>query len=332
MSVTLAAADTGEGCFAIYPLRTDRLILRPVEAGHLADMVRLVDDPEVARYTARIPHPYSREEGERFIAEMISVRARGLGVTLAIERQSDGALIGMVGLDRQSSDDTRYEVGYWLARACWNQGYATEAARAAIAHAFADLEATVVDAAVVEANVASTRLLAGLGFVETGLETVPAPARPEGVAEVMMFEVTRAGFAEATRRRMVLVSAVALLDADGRVLLARRPEGKSLAGLWEFPGGKVEPGETPEQALIRELAEELGIDVRESCLAPLAFASHAYAKFHLLMPLYVCRNWRGEPVGREGQTLEWVRAARLGDYPMPPADVPLVAILRDWLI
>ncbi len=130
---------------------------------------------------------------------------------------------------------------------------------------------------------------------------------------------------------VVLAAAVALLDVDGRVLLARRPEGKAMAGLWEFPGGKVGAGETPEQALIRELAEELGIDTRESCLAPLAFASHAYDDFHLLMPLYVCRVWRGELTPLEGQALAWVRPLRLSDYPMPPADAPLAAMIRDFL-
>jgi 8-oxo-dGTP diphosphatase len=130
---------------------------------------------------------------------------------------------------------------------------------------------------------------------------------------------------------IVLVSAVALLDADNRVLLAQRPEGKSMAGLWEFPGGKVDAGETPEEALIRELDEELGIDTEESCLAPFTFASHRYETFHLLMPLYVCRVWKGEPEAREGQALKWVRPNRLRDYPMPPADVPLVAMLRDLL-
>jgi len=130
---------------------------------------------------------------------------------------------------------------------------------------------------------------------------------------------------------VVLVVAVALVDADGRVLLAQRPEGKAMAGLWEFPGGKVDAGETPEIALIRELAEELGIDVAASCLAPFTFASHTYPDFHLLMPLYVCRKWSGIPVPREGQRLRWVRAAQLGDYPMPPADKPLVAMLRDLL-
>ena len=129
----------------------------------------------------------------------------------------------------------------------------------------------------------------------------------------------------------VVVVAVALVDADNRVLLAKRPEGKPMAGLWEFPGGKVDDGELPETALVRELQEELGIDITESCLAPFTFASHLYDDFHLLMPLYVCRVWKGELVSREGQELKWVRPVRLGDYDMPPADAPLVAMLRDLL-
>jgi 8-oxo-dGTP diphosphatase len=124
--------------------------------------------------------------------------------------------------------------------------------------------------------------------------------------------------------KVVSVAACALIDADGRVLLAQRPEGKAMAGLWEFPGGKIEAGETPEQSLIRELEEELGITVKEACLAPLTFASHSYADFHLLMPLYVCRRWDGMVTAREGQSLAWVRPNRLRDYPMPPADVPLI--------
>jgi 8-oxo-dGTP diphosphatase len=137
--------------------------------------------------------------------------------------------------------------------------------------------------------------------------------------------------ATAAEVRIVLVSAVALVDADGRVLLAQRPPGKPLAGLWEFPGGKVNPGETPESALIRELAEELGIGVAASCLAPFTFASYSYPDFHLLMPLYVCRKWSGIATAREGQRLAWVWPARLSEYPMPPADPPLVAMLRDLL-
>jgi 8-oxo-dGTP diphosphatase len=131
--------------------------------------------------------------------------------------------------------------------------------------------------------------------------------------------------------KLVLVAACALIDSDGRLLLARRPEGKPMAGLWEFPGGKVEAGERPEQTLIRELREELGITVSEPCLAPLTFASHAYAEFHLLMPLYVCRRWEGMVAPQEGQELAWVRASRLRDYDMPPADVPLISHLQALL-
>lgn len=130
---------------------------------------------------------------------------------------------------------------------------------------------------------------------------------------------------------ILLVVAAALVDRDNRVLLAQRPEGKTLAGLWEFPGGKVNLNETPEQALVRELEEELGIKVCLKCLAPFTFASHTYETFHILMPLYVCRNWEGEISPREGQTLKWVRPGNLNDYPMPPADVPFIPWLKDLL-
>ncbi|HVV42786.1 MAG TPA: (deoxy)nucleoside triphosphate pyrophosphohydrolase [Nitrobacter sp.] len=132
--------------------------------------------------------------------------------------------------------------------------------------------------------------------------------------------------------KLTLVVACALIDADNRVLIAQRPQGKQLAGLWEFPGGKLEPGERPEPALIRELREELGIEVKEACLAPLTFASHAYESFHLLMPLYICRRWEGMVTSREGQALTWVRPNKLRDYPMPPADIPLIPPLIDLLM
>jgi 8-oxo-dGTP diphosphatase len=133
------------------------------------------------------------------------------------------------------------------------------------------------------------------------------------------------------KARILHVVACALIDRDGRVLLAERPKGRSMEGLWEFPGGKIEEGETPEKALIRELNEELGIDTSENCLAPFTFASHSYEEFHLLMPLYICRKWKGHIMGKENQNLKWVKPNKLTDYPMPPADVPLVAMLRDFL-
>jgi len=135
----------------------------------------------------------------------------------------------------------------------------------------------------------------------------------------------------ASSEKILLVAAVALVDADGRVLIARRPDGKDMAGLWEFPGGKVEANERPEETLIRELSEELGITVKEDCVAPLTFASHAYESFHLLMPLYICRRWDGFVEAREGQTLNWVRPRQLRDYPMPPADEPLIPAIIDIL-
>ena len=131
--------------------------------------------------------------------------------------------------------------------------------------------------------------------------------------------------------KTILVVAVVLIDRDGRVLLSQRPSGKSMTGLWEFPGGKVENGEVPEEALIRELNEELGIDTWSSCLAPLSFASHSYEDFHLLMPVFVCRKWVGSPTPMEGQALKWVNRDKLKDYPMPPADIPMIAVIRDLL-
>lgn len=131
--------------------------------------------------------------------------------------------------------------------------------------------------------------------------------------------------------KTILVVAVVLIDRNGRVLLSQRPSGKSMAGLWEFPGGKVENGEVPEEALIRELKEELGIDTWSSCLAPLSFASHSYEDFHLLMPVFVCRKWVGSPTPMEGQALKWVNRDKLKDYPMPPADIPMIAVIRDLL-
>jgi 8-oxo-dGTP diphosphatase len=181
-------------------------------------------------------------------------------------------------------------------------------------------------------------VLRRIGFRQTGEGVKHSVARgAEG--PVWQFAATRddvfgvpgADSTEPDARPMLLVAACALIDSDGRVLLARRPEGKVMAGLWEFPGGKLHPGETPELALIRELKEELGIDVSAACLAPFAFASHAYERFHLLMPLYLCRRWKGVATPRENQTLKWVRPERLADYDVPPADKPLISMLRDFL-
>ncbi|MEO8716391.1 MAG: NUDIX domain-containing protein, partial [Acetobacteraceae bacterium] len=204
----------------------------------------------------------------------------------------------------------------------------------------ANLDLDRLEANVATDNPASAAVLRRIGFRQTGVGTEFFLSR-DAETPVWRFEATRDdlfGHAEPATQvaagglpPLLLVAACALIDRDGRVLLARRPEGKRMAGLWEFPGGKLDPGETPEAALIRELHEELGIDVSADCLAPFAFASHTYDRFHLLMPLFLCRRWKGIPRPQEGQTLTWVRPEKLADYPMPPADKPLIPLLRGFL-
>jgi 8-oxo-dGTP diphosphatase len=300
----------------------------------------------------RLPFPYPRPLMDDWIAAVARQRAEGTAhhFVIAGEEGGEQLVIGCVGLRLDLAPRTG-NLGYWVGRRFWAHGVATEAAERVARWALATLDLDRLEAFVAEDNPASAAVLRRIGFRETGRGVERFLAR-DGEAPGLRFEATReslfGGFEPATApaptaaaseagnrvdesKPILLVAACALIDADGRVLLARRPEGKPMAGLWEFPGGKLLPGETPEAALIRELQEELGVDVGEACLAPFAFASHAYERFHLLMPLYVCRRWQGRPEGREGQALAWVRPARLGDYAMPPADKPLVAMLRDLL-
>lgn len=235
-------------------------------------------------------------------------------------------------------------LGYWVGWRFWGHGVATEAAGRLARWAMANLDLDRLTATVAIDNPGSIAVLRRIGFRPVGETTQFFAGR--GEQRVVHFVASREdlfGPIEVTSpaaprmaattgsKPLLLVAACALVDPDGRVLLARRPEGKKMAGLWEFPGGKLADGETPEAALIRELKEELAIDVTASCLAPFAFASHAYDNFHLLMPLYLCRRWRGLPRAVEGQTLAWVRPEKLTEYPMPPADKPLIPLLRDFL-
>jgi 8-oxo-dGTP diphosphatase len=320
--------------------------LRPLRAEDAADLHRLVNDWDVAKMLARVPFPYPRELADEWIASTSALLAEGRAWHLAIvgREQEREVLLGCVGLTLQA-DRKQAELGYWVGRKSWGQGIGPEAAGRLARWALANLDIERLVASALVENPRSHALLRRIGFRQVGEAAQDFLSRG-GAMPVFTFEMTRADLpAEAapaaatpaaaeppaSGTRIVLVSAVALIDSDGRVLLARRPEGKPLAGLWEFPGGKVHPGETPEAALIRELKEELGIDVAESCLAPFAFASHGYESFHLLMPLYLCRRWDGAVTAQEGQALAWVRPQKLADYPMPPADKPLVALLRDFL-
>ena len=258
---------------------------------------------------------------------------------LAITGREHGAemLIGAVGL-RLDPKDRSASLGYWVGRRFWGHGVATEAAGRLCRWALANLDIDRVTATAATANGASLAVLRRIGMKHTGEAIRHFRARNRDL-KVLVFEATREDISAdpatalipAGPKPLVLVAACALIDRDGRILLARRPEGKKMAGLWEFPGGKFDPGETPEAALIRELREELGIDVASNCLAPFTFASHAYDSFHLLMPLFLCRRWKGSPESREGQQLAWVRPENLADYPMPAADRPLVPLLRDFL-
>ncbi len=308
------------------PLPARNLRLRPLAEADAEALSRLGDDPDVAKQMAELPSPFPREAARAVIVQTGRAAAENRAFGFGIERIRDGRLTGWIELRRDETGDNG-EITLWIGRDFWNKGFATEAANRLARFAFQGLGLGEVRARVLPANAASARVLAKAGFTEKGTTTCGP-----GGHQARLFVLARDAWeARHGARPLVLVAAVALVDADGRVLVARRPEGKDMAGLWEFPGGKVRAGETPEAALIRELAEELSLDVRESCLAAVACASHDYDDFHLLMPLFACRVWKGAPVPREGQKLRWVAPARLADLAMPPADSPLVSLLRDLL-
>ena len=304
------------------PLLSARLRLRPVAVDDAPALTEMANDWDVTRYTT-LPFPYDLSDAQAMIAKV------GRGIVLVLERLVDHALIGCIVAHPDGLDN--YEVGYWLGRAHWGQGYASEAARRFIRHLFQDQGVKHIWSTVNPANVASVHVMNNLGMRLNGQAFVSFPNRADLVSlpkYVMSHDQWNATHA---LRPKVLVSAAALIDSDGRVLMATRPPGKSMSGLWEFPGGTVREDETPEQALARELAEELGVTTGESCMAAIAFASHDYDSFHLLMPLYAIRVWQGTPTPREGQQLKWLEPNQIMTLPMPPADIPLVAMLREWV-
>jgi 8-oxo-dGTP diphosphatase len=331
---------------AFPPIATERLALRPLGPDDAEALHRLINDWEVTRSLARVPFPYPPALALDWISSTARQLQAGTAYHLAITGR-DGSLemlVGGIGLDVDTKRRTG-RLGYWVARRYWGHGVATEAAGRMARWALANLDLDAIEASVATDNEASARVLAKIGFREVGkgVEMFPARGGKRPVRrflaerddlfanEVEPQPVARAAEPAPGGKPMILVAACALIDADGRILLARRPEGKAMAGLWEFPGGKLAPGETPEVALIRELKEELGITVSSACLAPFAFASHAYEKFHLLMPLYLCRRWTGMPRPLEGQSMAWVRPEKLAEYKMPDADIPLIPLLRDFL-
>jgi 8-oxo-dGTP diphosphatase len=323
-----------EGCWAAdrgwsgSPIDTAHLRLRRLQPEDADEVTRLLDDWEVVRNTSNIPFPYERKLAGEFITKVTSESAGGRALVFAVEERSTARLLGCVGATIHQG---AAEIGYWLGRPYWGNGFATEALRRCLRLLFRNFSIDLAWASVMPDNKASRRVLDKAGFTFDQRRKVDLPARGYA-ADLDVLTLRRSEWdAAMARRPILLVAAVALVDADGRVLVAQRPAGKSMAGQWEFPGGKVQAGETPEAALVRELDEELGVGVGQACLAPLAFASHDYDTFHLLMPLYVCRQWLGTPQPREGQRLAWGKPNELAALVMPPADQPLIALLRDWL-
>ncbi len=313
-------------------LRTSRILLRPLQAADAADFHRLINDWDICRKLPDAPFPYPAALAGEWIEAAAADRDAGRAEHFALVLEATGALIGCAGL-RLSRDHKSADLGYWLGRRYWGQGLGAEAAARLTEWGFAQLSVAKITATVAADNDASLAVLRRAGFAQTGKGSQAFQCRPGAKLPVLHFTKKRDELASAGQDAppVLLVVACALIDSTGKILLARRPEGKKLAGLWEFPGGKVCAGETPEAALVRELREELGIEVAEKHLAPFVFASHAYESFHLLMPVYLCRRWTGKPKPRENQALAWVAPDRLAEYPMPPADRPLIPMLRDFL-
>lgn len=305
------------------PFTSAQLRLRPLAESDLPHLVELASDNEVARWTAAIPYPFLEAEGRAYLERAGAENH----IVLTLETCAAREFVGCLCIDITEGVG---DIGYWIGRSYRGRGFGGEALKRATRFAFEDLNVDALDVEVMVGNVVSERILEKAGYAKTG-ETVGVTSRCDGVP-VVQYRLDRVGWAaQQAAKPTLLVVAVAMVDPDGRVLMAKRPEGKKMAGLWEFPGGKVDEGESPEAALIRELKEELDVDTRESCLAAYTFASHEYEDFRLLMPLYVCRVWKGTPQAQEGQELAWVRPQRMRDYPMPPADEPLIALLCDLL-
>ena len=313
------AGRPGEGGAPALQLATRRLRLRPPRPEDAQWVHRLVNDWGIVRMLTHLPFPYPRELAGDWIASVAAQAAAGDAFHFIVEEREGEtpALLGCVGVRVERASGSG-ELGYWIGRPHWNQGFASEAASCMARWALDTLGLARLTARVATDNAASAAVLRRIGFRDCGEARQQFMARG-GSHPVFLFEATAEDLDRGRRDLpLVLVAAAALLDGEDRILLARRPPGRSMAGLWEFPGGKLEPAESPEQALVRELREELGISVRAADLRPCGFASHRYERFHLLMPLFLCRRWQGTPEPREGQALLWV----------PPADLPLVEALQ----
>lgn len=307
------------------PIATERLTLRPLQEGDAVPMATFANDKDIAERLLRMPHPYALQDAETFIASVQRSMAEGKKVTLAIIRRSDQQFMGVI-----SSDG---ELGLWLGKPYWGQGYGAEAMGALMHFCFHVLKQRELKASALKTNTASRRIFEKLEFREVGTKEASSKAF-EGTREAVFYACSFHDFItryHAQERPLVWVVAAVLINDKGEMLISERPQGKALPGVWELPGGKMEPGETPEVSLIRELREELGIKAQEEDLEPLTFASYRYDTFHMIMPLYLCHKWEGILHGAEGQNLAWVTYSDLASTPLPAADILPVHRLADVL-
>ncbi|HEX9648398.1 MAG TPA: bifunctional GNAT family N-acetyltransferase/(deoxy)nucleoside triphosphate pyrophosphohydrolase [Alphaproteobacteria bacterium] len=305
-------------------IETDRLYLAPLEPADAPALAALLGDDTLARHTPGLPRPYDHDAALGWIARSNSRLYAGEEFLVGCRLRAGGGLVGVVELALRP-DEAAAELGYWFDPAFWGRGLATEAVRRMVAFGFDTLGLGELRAATLVGNPASARVLAKAGLIEVAEGEVEGHAARYHRLEAGRYRP------QSLAPRLVYVAAAALIDGGGRVLLARRPPGKAMAGLWEFPGGKVEPGERPRATLARELSEELSVEVAPSELVAFTAVCHRYDDFQLLMPLMVCRRWGGAPTPREGQEVAWTTARHLTNYPMPPADAPLVRELAPLL-
>ncbi len=307
------------------PIATSHLTLRPVEMKDAEELARLANDHRIAERLARLPHPYSLQNAKDFIHASQEGLRKGDFVRLAVIRRKDQQFMGMIGLEG--------DLGYWLGIEFWGQGYGKEAMKAFVEFCFFALGQDLLKASALVDNIPSRRVFESLGFSIVG-DKESTSVYYEGTKPAFWYELKKTDFLtkhQEHERPLVWVVAAALINQDGKMLIAQRPEGKPLPGVWELPGGKMELGESPERALVRELHEELGIVVKEDDLEPLLFASHRYDTFHMIMPIYLCQTWEGEAHGAEGQNVTWATYEDLADFPLPSADITLAHKLADIL-
>lgn len=323
-------------------LQADLYILRLIQKKDIKSIHNHINNWNIAKMLSNVPFPYSNELLEKWIKSIIQQIDAGKSYHFSIINPTDDSetIMGCIGLTLNTAQQSA-EIGYWIGQEYWGKGIATKAMQRLTNWALAHLNINYIQATAADDNPASIAVLKKCGFKLFGqgkekflARTTEQPVsyfllQREDICPTKKKPVFMPSSPE--QKKILLVVAAALIDVDGRLLLARRPEGKSMAGMWEFPGGKIEPGETPEAALIRELKEEINIDISASCLAPFTFTSHEYSNFHLLMPLYVCHQWRNTPTPQENQQLAWVHAEELDKYLVMEADRPFIPLLKDLL-